>query len=69
MGLGGWGHGEIEQGRKSVRSVKQNRKSTTDQISMRIKFTVEVGNYDYSINYLIQNTNHGGTTVNAFESL
>ena len=36
---------------------------------MRIKFTVEVGNYYYSINYLIQNTNHGGTTVNAFERL
>ena len=67
--FGGWGHGEIEQGRKSVRSVKQNRESTTDQIPMRIKFTVEVGNYDYAINYLIQNTTHGETTVNAFERL
>ena len=67
--FGGWGHGEIEQGRKSVRSVKQKRESTTDQIPMRIKFTVEVGNYDYAINYLIQNTNHGETTVNAFERL
>ena len=69
MGLGEWGDGETEQRRKSVISVKQNRESTVDPISVRIKFTVEVGSYDYLINYLIQNINHGETTVNAFGRL
>ena len=68
MGLGGWEDGERAR-KKIIKTVKQNRESTIDQISMRIRFTVEVGNYDYPINYLIQNINHGETTVNAFERL